>query len=83
VLEQPLRRRRPHLPAAAPFCLASLLHRDPAVDLGEGRRRLLDHHAPSEVERLKPRRFIVPSESRRERQLIDGERRSDTEPSTT
>jgi hypothetical protein len=59
VLEQPLRGRGPHLLAPAPFCLASLLHRDPAVDLGEGCRRLLDHHASDEAEQLKPRRLIV------------------------
>jgi hypothetical protein len=60
VLEQPLRGRRPHLLAPAPFCLASLLYRDSAVDLSEGRRRLLNHHSSGEAEQLKPRRFIVP-----------------------
>jgi hypothetical protein len=59
LLDRPLGRRRPHLLPPSPCCLAPLFPRDPSVDLGEGRRRLLDHHPPGKTEQLEPRRFFV------------------------
>lgn len=52
VLEQPVRRRRPHLFTSAPLSLAPLLVRDPPVELPHGSRRLLHDHTAREAQQL-------------------------------
>jgi hypothetical protein len=46
----PLREGGQARPRPGAVCLTVLFHRDPAVDLGEGRRHLL--HAPGEAKQL-------------------------------
>lgn len=57
--DHPLRRRRPHLVAAAALRPPPLLDRDPAVDLRQRSRRLLDDDAPRKPQQLKTGRGIV------------------------
>lgn len=59
VLEQPVRRRRPHLLTSAPLSLAPLLVRDPPVELPHGSRRLLHDHTAREAQQLQSGRLVA------------------------
>lgn len=59
VLEQPVRRRRPHLPTSTPLSLAPLLVRYPPVELPHGSRRLLHDHTAREAQQLQSGRLVA------------------------